>query len=118
MAGNTIDRRSERPDTRPEPREERRRMSDEAPPQKGLKFDPTINAGHLITFAGFLLTMALGWSALDKRVVVLEESRKAQVQTDQHQDVIHRANIDAMRDSLTEIKQGIRELSQRLESRK
>lgn len=85
--------------------------------RKKLTFDPTINAGHLITFAGFLLTMALGWSALDKRVVVLEESRKAQVQVDNHQDVIHRANIDSVRDSLTEIKQGIRELSQRLEQR-
>jgi len=90
-------------------------MADE---RKKLTFDPTINAGHLITFAGFLLTMVLGWSALDKRVVVLEESRKAQAQVDNHQDVIHRASMESVRDSLSEIKQGIRELSQRLENRK
>lgn len=83
--------------------------------RRKLTFDPTINAGHLLTFAGFLLTMALGWSALDKRVVVLEEARKTQAQVDSHQDAIQRAGSDQVRESLSEIKQGIRELNARFE---
>lgn len=83
--------------------------------RRRLTFDPTINAGHLLTFAGFILSMMVGWSLLDKRVVVLEEARKTQVQTDQHQDYIQRASNDSVKESLAEIKQGIRELNSRFE---
>lgn len=88
MINDTIDRRKERLDTRPEPREERRRMSDAAPPRNGLKFDPTINAGHILTFVGFLLAGFVGWTTLDKRVVVLEQERARQNTVDQHQDTL------------------------------
>lgn len=87
-------------------------MADE---RKRLTFDPTINAGHLLTFAGFILSMMVGWSVLDKRVVVLEEARKTQAQVDQHQDAMQRANVDSVRESLQEIKAGVRELNQRFE---
>lgn len=83
--------------------------------RRRLTFDPTINAGHLLTFAGFILSMMVGWSVLDKRVVVLEEARKAQVSTDQHQDYVQRASNDSVKESLAEIKQGIRELNARFE---
>jgi hypothetical protein len=83
--------------------------------RKRLTFDPTINAGHLLTFAGFILSMMVGWSVLDKRVVVLEEARKTQAQVDQHQDAMQRSNADSVRESLQEIKQGVRELNARFE---
>ena len=83
--------------------------------RKRLTFDPTINAGHLLTFAGFILSMMVGWSVLDKRVVVLEEARKTQAQLDSHQDAIQRASNDSMRETLLEIKQGIREINARFE---
>lgn len=89
-------------------------MADE---RKKLNFDPTINAGHLLTFAGFLIAMSVGWSTLDKRVVSLEEARKAQMQMDQHQDTMHRASIDAVRESLRDIKDGITKLNDRLDKR-
>lgn len=85
--------------------------------KKGWRFDPSFNAGHLMTFAGFIITGFIGWSALDKRVVSLEEARKAQVQTDQHQDTLHRNSIDAVRDSLREIKEGVAKLNDRLDRR-
>lgn len=93
-------------------------MSDAAPPRNGLKFDPTINAGHILTFVGFLLAGFVGWTTLDKRVVVLEQERARQNTVDQHQDTLHRSQMDAVRESLADIKQGIKELSQRLENRK
>lgn len=87
-------------------------MADE---RKRLTFDPTINAGHIISLLAFLITLVVGWSTLDKRVVVLEEARKAQSQLDQHQDAMQRSNADSVRESLQEIKQGVRELNSRLE---
>ena len=89
-------------------------MTDQAE-KKRLTFDPTINAGHILTFLGFILSMMVGWSVLDKRVVVLEEARKTQAQLDQHQDAMLRANVDSVRESLAEIKAGVRELNQRFE---
>ena len=42
--------------------------------QRGrLTFDPTINAGHLLTFAGFLISGFIAYSTLDKRVTVVEQ---------------------------------------------
>lgn len=45
-------------------------MSDE---RKRLSFDPTINAGHVLTVVAMLVTVAASYSLLDKRVGVLEE---------------------------------------------
>ena len=89
-------------------------MADE---RRKLTFDPTVNAGHILTFLGFIFSMMVGWSVLDKRVVVLEEARKTQAQIDLHQDSTQQGNANAVRESLAEIKQGIRELNARLDAR-
>ena len=34
----------------------------------GVRFDNTINLGHILTFLGFLVTIMVTWSTLDKRV--------------------------------------------------
>lgn len=47
------------------------------------------------------------WSTLDKRVVVLEESRKAQELRDTGQDDRNRDQMTAIRETLTEIKQNV-----------
>lgn len=91
-------------------------MADIPPTERRrLTFDPTINAGHIISLLAFLVTLVIGWSTLDKRVVVLEEARKTQAQLDQHQDAIQRASNDSVRESLAEIKAGIRELNARFD---
>ena len=82
--------------------EERRR-----PPPSGIRFDKTINLGHLLTFAGFIFTILVGWNTMDKRVVVLEESRKAQELRDSGQDQRNSDQMGAIRESLVEIKQNV-----------
>lgn len=81
----------------------------------GVKFDNTINLGHLLTFAGFLITIMVSWTTLDKRVVVLEESRKAQAIMDSAQDVRSAEKFTEIRDSLGEIKRAVEKLNDRLE---
>lgn len=61
-------------------------MSNLSTPEKRIRFDGTINLGHIITFAGFIFTAVIAWNAMDKRVVVLEEARLTQVVTDRRQD--------------------------------
>lgn len=60
--------------------------ANEAVLEKRIRFDGTITAGHILTFAGFLGVAASAWTMMDKRVVVLEEARIVQMITDKRQD--------------------------------
>lgn len=88
---------------------------DPRPPRGGVKFDATINLGHMLTFAGFLLTIMVTWSTLDKRVVVLEESRKAQEMRDIAQDQRNGDQMTAIKESLVEIKTNVIGLREKLD---
>ena len=83
----------------------------------GLKFDPTINAGHLLTFAGFLLTGFVGWTTLDKRVVVLEEQRKSQEARDTSQDSRSAEKFGEVRETLTDIKRTLEVVRDKIEKK-
>lgn len=69
-----------------------------------LKFDPTINAGHLLTFAGFIVAGFVGWTTLDKRVVILEQQRISQEYRDQSQDSRNDEFKGEIKDTLKDIK--------------
>ena len=81
----------------------------------GVKFDNTINLGHILTFLGFLITITVSWSTLDKRVVVLEESRKAQAVLDHAQDNRSTEKFTEIRETLGEIKRSVDRVNDRLE---
>ena len=83
--------------------------------RKGIKFDYTINLGHMITFIGFLVTIMVTWSTLDKRVVVLEESRKAQELRDASQDQRNGDQMTAIKETLVEIKTNVIGLREKLD---
>ena len=82
--------------------------------KRGLRFDPTINAGHLLTFAGFILAGFVGWTTLDKRVVVLEEQRKAQEIRDVGQDARSADKFIEIKDTMSEIKRGVEQVRDQL----
>lgn len=68
-----------------------------------MRFDPTINLGHILTFAGFMVAGFAAYGVLDKRVAVLEEGRINQAMIDRHQDE-DRAEIKrSTREDLREI---------------
>jgi hypothetical protein len=69
-----------------------------------LKFDPTINAGHLLTFAGFIVAGFIGWTTLDKRVVILEQQRISQEYRDNSQDSRNDEFKSEIKDTLKDIK--------------
>lgn len=67
-----------------------RTMNDPTSPgehqKKGLVFDPTINAGHMLTFGSMLVALFVAMNVVDKRLTVLEEARVYQREKDQSQD--------------------------------
>lgn len=83
--------------------------------ERRIRFDPTVNLGHIITFVGFLIAIFTAWTTLDKRVVVLEEGRKAQESMDRQQDQRALEARSEIRESLQEIKRGMDRLYDKLE---
>ena len=83
-----------------------------------MKFDPTVNAGHMLTFVGFLLTISIGWATLDKRVVVLEEQRRSQELRDQSQDNRAGEKFGEIREALGDIKRTVEKVDDKLERKK
>lgn len=75
------------------------------PPERaGVRFDATINLGHILTFAGFVIAGFTAWTTLDKRLTIIEERAGFQAQIDQQQDVRLIENMVQIKESLTEIK--------------
>ena len=77
---------------------------------KRLTFDPTINAGHILTFMAMAVSLFVGWSALDKRVVVLEQTAAYQARRDDQQDVQTGERLREIKDAIREIKDGVNEI--------
>lgn len=82
---------------------------------KKVTFDPTINLGHILTFLGFVIGIAVSWSTLDKRLTIVEENRKTQEQVDRAQDQVVSHQMIQIRESLSEIKNSIGKLTDKLE---
>lgn len=87
------------------------------PPPAGVKFDATINLGHILTFLDFILAGFTAWTTLDKRVTVIEERAALQAVVDRNQDGQLTQNMQAIKESLTEIKTQINRISERQDRR-
>lgn len=94
--------------------EDRRSMP---PPEHKVKFDATINLGHILTFAGFIIAGFTAWSTLDKRLTVIEERASFQSQIDRQQDVRLVDNMAQIKESLIEIKSQVNRLGDRQDRR-
>ncbi len=85
----------------PEPNERER-----IHPRK-IVFDGTINAGHVLTFMSLLAALAVGWSQMDKRVVVLERDAEHQRTKDQTQDAAIKGGIDEVKFMLRDVQKSV-----------
>lgn len=71
--------------------------------RRRVTFDPTINLGHVLTFAGFLITGFSAYSALDKRVTLIESQTASVLERSREQD-------SRLKDTLTEIKSDVKDM--------
>lgn len=76
--------------------------------RKRVAFDPTINLGHVLTFVGFLVTGFSAYSALDKRVAVIELQSAAVVERSREQDA-------RIKETLVEIKTDVKDMQRSLQ---
>lgn len=78
-----------------------------------IRFDPTVNFGHLLTFVGFMVTGSLAWMTMNTRVTVLEEARRSQMRVDARQDASIESNQKVVREDLNMISQKLDRLIER-----
>ena len=83
--------------------------------KSGIKFDATINLGHIITFIGFILAGFGAWSTIDKRLVVLEEGRKLQAQIDSAQDTRSNTATDQLANVIGRLEKQVDRLNDKLD---
>jgi hypothetical protein len=66
------------------------------------KLDLTINLGHVITFGGLLVTMAIGWASFDGRLRAVERTLETATATLVEQ-VRQGAQLAAVTDRVTRL---------------
>ena len=83
--------------------------------RKGIKWDATVNLGHILTFVGFMLAGFGAWSTLDKRVTIIEESKYLQKQVDSNQDVRSAEATGQIKEVLQRLDRQIERIADRLD---
>jgi len=90
-------------------------VTPDRPPPHRIKFDATINLGHIITFVGFILAGFGAWATLDKRIVVLEERRHTQSAIDTAQDARALDSSNELKAVLLRLDRQVERLADRLD---
>ena len=85
------------------------------PQHKGIKWDATVNLGHILTFVGFMLAGFGAWSTLDKRVTIIEESKYLQKQVDVNQDIRSAEAAGQIKEVLQRLDRQIERIADRLD---
>ena len=83
--------------------------------RNGIKWDATVNLGHILTFVGFMLAGFGAWSTLDKRVTIIEESKYLQKQVDSNQDVRSAEATGQIKEVLQRLDRQIERIADRLD---
>lgn len=83
-----------------------------------IKFDKTINLGHLLTMGLFVITIMAGWNMMDKRLLVLEEARAAQRDRDAVQDSTTKENLQTVKEALTDLRRSVEKVADKVGAQK
>lgn len=70
-------------------------------PRRRVNFDPTINLGHILTFAGFMIAGFGAWGNIDKRLTLTEVQSHAVMERTSEQD---KRTAEALRELKTDVK--------------
>lgn len=83
-------------------------------PDSRIRFDKTVNLGHIISIVAFLLMTLTQWNMMDKRITVLEEFRTVQRERDAAQDMNAKDRAQEVKDAINDLKRSIEKLADRL----
>jgi hypothetical protein len=81
---------------------------------KKVRFDMTINLGHILIVLSFLVTASVAWNGMDKRVAVLEEFRATQRDRDTVQDLENKEKFKEVRDVLVDMRRSMEKIADKV----
>lgn len=79
--------------------------------KKRLSFDPTINAGHILTFASMVVGVMASYSLLDKRVSVLEERSNAAIAQSADRQAEQKGSLREIKSDIKDLQRSVNEIS-------
>jgi len=77
----------------------------------GIRFDKTINLGHILTFLGFVAAIWTTSSTLHTRLVLVEERQRLQELKDADQDARAKESARDLKDALRDIHSSMEKLA-------
>jgi hypothetical protein len=90
----------------------------QTPSENKIRFDKTVNLGHILTMCMFLVAMMTGWNMMDKRLLVLEEARTSQRDRDALQDSTAKDNQQAIKEALTDLRRSVEKVADKVGAQK
>jgi hypothetical protein len=84
------------------------------PTDNRVKFDKTINLGHVLTAFSFIMVAVAQWSLMDKRVVILEEFKISQREKDTVQDNQSKEKFQEVRDALADLRRSVEKVADKI----
>ena len=82
--------------------------------RRKVNFDPTINLGHLLTFAGFIVMGFSAYSALDKRVTVIEAHATQVESRAKDQDARFKETLGEIRADVKDLQRSVNDVNRNL----
>jgi FtsZ-binding cell division protein ZapB len=82
-----------------------------------VNFDPTINLGHLLTFAAMVVGVMSSYSLLDKRIGVLEERANSAVLQANDKATEQKEALREIRQDVKDLQRSVNEISRALAGR-
>ena len=79
--------------------------------KKRLTFDPTINAGHILTFISMVVAVMVSYSLLDKRVGVLEERSNAAITQAADKQAEQKESLREIKSDIKDLQRSVNEIS-------
>ncbi len=87
-------------------------MTNQSTDPRKVRFDPTINLGHVLTVIAFIGTAMVSWNVID--VLVLEEFRQGQRERDHGQDVAGKEKYNEVREALNDLRRSVEKVADKV----
>lgn len=83
-----------------------------------VKFDPTVNLGHVLTFASMGAAVMASYALLDKRVGVLEERSNAAIAQATDRQVEQKESLREIKSDIKDLQRSVNEISRAVSGKK
>ena len=83
-----------------------------------VKFDPTINLGHVLTFASMVAAVMASYALLDKRVGLLEERSNAAIAQATDRQVEQKESLREIKSDIKDLQRSVNEISRAVAGKK